>query len=90
MPPHVLSEIIDVKPRPDSDDILVLNASSSGVFSTKSTYELVRRKHNSSMVLQVVWNPMIPGKISFLAWHLLHNFLTLDANLQKRRIPLVS
>lgn len=81
VPIQVVQAILELLPQRGYRDVLAWNVDSSGVFSTKSAYELVRKRNNASLGLKVIWNLMLPLKVSFLSWRILNSFLPFDAQL---------
>lgn len=68
----------------------VWKCSSNGVFTTKSAWNLVRRRKAPSRVLACCWDPRVPTTVSVFWWKLLHNWLPVDEVLQHKGIILAS
>lgn len=90
LPRYMVDLVLELALHREDKDTLIWNASSSGCFSTHSSYDMVRKKTNSSLVLRSIWNSLLLLKIYFLAWRVLNNYLPLDANLEKLGVFLVS
>nr|XP_027062972.1 uncharacterized protein LOC113689393 [Coffea arabica] len=67
-----------------------MGASSSGTFTVASAWEQVRCKRNLSMVHSLVWSSVVPLKVSFFTWRLLHKWVPLDHALQRKVVVLAS
>lgn len=72
------------------NDQLVWNLSDDGNFSFSSAYDAVRMRRSVSMVCAIIWNPLNPLKMSFLAWRVFHKVLPTDDVLASRGFYLVS
>ncbi|XP_071928159.1 uncharacterized protein [Coffea arabica] len=80
----------NLRVQPSQHDVVVWNASPSGIFSSQCAYELVPKRKSSSLIHSIIWNPMLPIKYFFLAWRVLYGFLPLDTLLQQRGMLLAS
>ncbi|XP_071909662.1 uncharacterized protein [Coffea arabica] len=69
---------------------MVWVGSSSGEFSVKSVWELIRHKRSTSLVDDFIWTNLVPLKLSFFAWKALRNLVPLDVALKRRGISLAS
>lgn len=59
-------------------DVVLWEPSSSGRFSFKSAYEILRPKQFSSPDLQHVWNVAVPLRVSFFCWKFFNNLLPIS------------
>ena len=64
--------------------------SQSGIFTIKSAWELVWQKRNLSLMDSLLCGSVLPAKISFFAWRLVHNFLPLEVTLRSRGLSFLS
>nr|XP_027124765.1 uncharacterized protein LOC113741433 [Coffea arabica] len=67
-------------------DTLVWRRDPSGVFSTRSAYQLARPARARSWTFSFVWHSFIPRKLSFFMWRLQNGQLPLDDVLEKYHI----
>nr|KYP32892.1 Putative ribonuclease H protein At1g65750 family [Cajanus cajan] len=58
-----------------AQDCFVWSASTSGVYSTRSAYALLKGTTNDTIQWRKVWKSKLPEKIKFLLWLLLHQAL---------------
>ncbi|XP_071905711.1 uncharacterized protein [Coffea arabica] len=71
-------------------DELIWAPSADGAFSVSSAWELVRQRRNTSLICHGIWCPLLPLKMSYLAWRVLSDFLPLDDKLRSRGMAMVS
>lgn len=90
LPSNIVALITEIYVQPHLNDAMIWSASSHGCFTSDSAYDLVRQRKPSSNVARVIWNPVLPLKISFLAWRVANRLLPVDDLLQHRGLPLVS
>ncbi|WMV51732.1 hypothetical protein MTR67_045117 [Solanum verrucosum] len=62
----------------------------SGVFSSKSAYQIIRPRRNKIECSQFIWVTGLPFKIAFFLWRVLKGRVPTDDNLKRCRIPIVS
>ncbi|XP_071909831.1 uncharacterized protein [Coffea arabica] len=74
---------------PSKKDSMVWSPSANGLFSVSTAWETVRKRKNISLVSGLIWNAIVPIKLSFFVWRLLHNLLPLEENLQQKRFKSV-
>ncbi|XP_027170937.1 uncharacterized protein LOC113770618 [Coffea eugenioides] len=67
-------------------DTLVWLRDPSGVFSTRSAYQLVRPTRACSWAFSFFWQSSIPRKLSFFMWRLVNGQLPMDDVLKKFQI----
>ena len=58
-------------------------------FFSEISMELLRQRR-ISLVDSLFWNPILPLKLSFFTWRLVHNFLPLDVTLRSRGLSIPS
>ena len=68
----------------------IWKASSNGLFSTKSGWDLVRKKNPFSKLYNSRWGKRIPNTIAIFWWKVLHNWLPVDKILKKKGITIAS
>ncbi|XP_027120510.1 uncharacterized protein [Coffea arabica] len=90
LPRSVVNNISRTIVDPALKDELVWAPSADGTFSVSSAWELIRQRRNLSLVWRGIWCPLLPLKMSYLAWRVLAEFLPLDDQLRSRGFSLVS
>ncbi|KAH0724746.1 hypothetical protein KY284_000611 [Solanum tuberosum] len=65
-------------------------ANAQGMFTVKSTWEIVRSKHEPRRDFEVLWNKGLPFKINFFLWRVWKRKIATDDNLKKMRINIAS
>lgn len=55
----------------------------TGVFSSKSVWEAIRKRGISNPVLAHVWRSLMPLKTKLIVWRLMHNILPVDLLVKK-------
>ena len=90
LPSDIVAKVLALQIFPGLKDQMVWGASSSGEFSVASAWEQVRRKRHLSAIRALIWSSVVPLKVSFFAWRLLHRWVPLDHLLQRRGLVLAS
>nr|XP_027107336.1 uncharacterized protein LOC113727394 [Coffea arabica] len=90
VPQSLLTEILEIPFDPFRKDRRVWGLSSSSEFSVSSAWEALRQKRNISLVDKFIWDPVIPGKISFFSWQLVCRWVPIDCVVQQKGLALVS
>lgn len=72
LPEHLVVRISEIVVDQQLPDTPIWNFSSNGRFTAASAYDWLRGRRNISMVSRLIWNPLVPLKISFLAWRIFH------------------
>ncbi|XP_071933097.1 uncharacterized protein [Coffea arabica] len=90
LPRPIVNIISQTLVDPKLKDELIWAPSADGTFSVSSAWELVRQRRNMSLVCRGIWCPLLPLKISYLAWRVLSDFLPLDDKLRSRGMAMVS
>ena len=85
----IVLQVLQVQFDPSKKDSMVWSPSANGLFSISTAWETVRKRKNISLVSGLIWNAIVPIKLSFFVWRLLHNLLTLEENLQQKRFKSV-
>nr|XP_027082211.1 uncharacterized protein LOC113704511 [Coffea arabica] len=86
LPGHIVTQILKLQIFPCLKDKMVWGASSSGDFSVASAWEHVCCKRNLSTVHSLVRSSVVPLKVAFFTWRLLHRWVPLDHDLQQKRV----
>lgn len=76
--------------RDELTDAPIWMPSYDGRFSTKTAYELLRRKRQRLEWMDCIWVKGLPFKISFFQWRVWKRRLPTDDNLQRMHINVVS
>lgn len=71
-------------------DTIRWSATSSGVFTLRSAWEVSRQWQEVHGCFKHIWGAWMPGKWSILLWRLLHNKLPTDYNVARLRFSLAS
>ncbi|XP_027178138.1 uncharacterized protein LOC113777304 [Coffea eugenioides] len=87
---HVIARIGQQWLFPELADDMVWIPSASRHFSVNSTWECLRQTRSSATLFRMIWNEILPLKVSFFAWRVLHNWLPLDATIRTRGVVLAS
>ena len=75
---------------PLSDDRLGWNGAKDGMFSVKSSYDLLEGGRQQLVPVKMIWNPLVPTKVGFFVWEVWWGkILTMD-QLKKRGSSLAS
>ncbi|XP_027124270.2 uncharacterized protein [Coffea arabica] len=90
LPRSIVNIISQTLVDPKLKDELIWAPSADGAFSVSSAWELVRQRRNTSLVCRGIWCPLLPLKMSYLAWRVLSDFLPLDDKLRSRGMAMVS
>nr|XP_027101056.1 uncharacterized protein LOC113720378 [Coffea arabica] len=90
LPDSVITVIKDVPFDVSQKDRLVWLPSTSGLFTVKSAWEMLRQRRCPSLVDSLLWQPALPAKMSFLAWRLVRSFIPLDVVLRSRGLAIPS
>ncbi|XP_027171611.1 uncharacterized protein LOC113771199 [Coffea eugenioides] len=90
LPRSIVNIISQTFVDPKLKDELIWAPSADGAFSVSSAWELVRQRRNTSLVCRGIWCPLLPLKMSYLAWRVLSDFLPLDDKLRSRGMAMVS
>lgn len=88
-----LSLINRLPVREGAEDGWRWKGSSSGIYTTKSAYDIITsggtassRTRELGKEFELVWNKLVPSKAAAMAWRLLWNRLPTKSNLVRRRI----
>ena len=84
-----IGEISQQQVQPHREDTWIWKHDQSGSYSTKSGYDLIRRKltganHDSDFV--DLWKLQIPSKAAMFAWRLIMDRLSTRMNLRRRQV----
>ncbi|XP_027169914.1 uncharacterized protein LOC113769603 [Coffea eugenioides] len=90
LPGHLVSKVMELRIFPNMRDQMIWAASPSGSFTVSSAWDVLRSKHNRSVIDSLVRSSVVPLKVSFFAWRLLRGWLPLDDLLQGRGLRLAS
>ncbi|XP_027071842.1 uncharacterized protein [Coffea arabica] len=90
LPDPLVQQIQKVDLYPNQDHHMVWAVSPSGLFTTKSAWDLIRQKRIPSLLDDLLWSNVVPLKMSFLAWKVVRNLIPVETNLKKRGIPMAS
>lgn len=74
----------------NGNDILVWTDTVDGKFSTKSAWSHIRFRVPKVAWFHWVWHPCLPKKIYVLVWKAFHNALSVDDQVHKLGISIVS
>jgi len=78
---------------PNDSDLLVWNEDSSGIYSVKSAYRLMRRimwneeKFQQEGDWNIVWNANAPPKVRNFVWRISRGCLPTQKRLNERHVP---
>ncbi|CAN1797820.1 Putative ribonuclease H protein At1g65750 [Linum perenne] len=90
LPPHIVLHVAGMKqPSPDSgEDDLIWGPDPKGLFSIKSTYEVLSSigKGNDGQLWKIVWNWKGPNRIRFFLWLAAHNRLLTNGERKRRHL----
>lgn len=64
--------------------------SNTGLFTSKSAYQIIRSKRQNVKVCKYIWCKGIPNKVPFFLWRTLKERISTDDNLKRIWIPIVS
>ncbi|XP_071900993.1 uncharacterized protein [Coffea arabica] len=78
LPGHIVTQILKLRIFLGRKDKMVWGASSSGAFTVASAWEQLWCEKNLSTVHSLVWSTVVPLKVSFFTWRLLHRWVPLD------------
>lgn len=90
LPMEVVVEIQGTQLYPDQEDCIVWLDSPSKEFTVKSAWEVLQHRQNRSTVDMVVWNRLVPLKVSFFAWKAVWEFVLVELTLKKFGFNLIS
>ena len=76
--------------RKQGDDRLIWLVTSDGSFPTKSVWSFVRVTAPKSQWSHWIWHGILPKKFSILMWKALNNNLSVDDQIRRIGVPLVS
>ncbi|XP_043725893.1 uncharacterized protein LOC122672496 [Telopea speciosissima] len=71
-------------------DKIVWTPASDGIFSVKSTWNVVRIQHPTISYFKWLWNASVPTKIGFFSWQILNGNVPSDNTLMSLGVPLAS
>ncbi|XP_040990910.1 uncharacterized protein LOC121238132 [Juglans microcarpa x Juglans regia] len=74
----------------DGADILIWKPSLDGNFCSKLAWECIRFRAPKSKWARWIWHSALPKKYSVIMWKALNFCLSVDARIEKLRIPVVS
>ncbi|XP_027090403.2 uncharacterized protein [Coffea arabica] len=81
LPGHIVAQILKLRIFPGLKDMMVWGVSSMGKFSVASSWAHVRCKRALFSVYTLIWSSVVPLKVSFFTWRLLHRWVPLDRHL---------
>lgn len=84
VPSNVVQSILQLAPKMQEEDRMVWVPSSVGDFMVASIWHLIRQKRNIAVSDKLLWNSMLPIKISFFGWKLLSRYIPIDEQLQHK------
>lgn len=88
---HLTSEVVStVGVLREVKDVLIWLPDKNSIFSTKSAWKLIRVKMPNFTWAKWVWNSMLSKKISLCMWKAFFNCLSVDEQVRKLRILMVS
>lgn len=90
LPTHLATRLFLIPFDLTSQAKIIWKPSPNGIFSTKSAWDLVRKKKPVHSIFSNIWHDRIPATISIFCWKLLKNWIPVDDVLQKKGICLVS
>ncbi|XP_027184008.1 uncharacterized protein LOC113782315 [Coffea eugenioides] len=90
LPEPIVLQVLQVQFDPSKKDSMVWSPSANGLFSVSTAWETIRKRKKICLVTGFIWNAIVPIKLSFFVWRLIHNLLPLEENLQHKGFMLVS
>nr|XP_027083667.1 uncharacterized protein LOC113705965 [Coffea arabica] len=78
VPAWVIHLVQDIHIYPDQENCMVWLGSTTREFSLKSAWATIRQHWEPSQVDRMVWNGLVPLKVSFFVWRLVHNLIPLE------------
>lgn len=86
VPQTVINSILSIQFCPDMEDQPIWTPESSGKYTSKSAWQLVRKKKVITLSSSMTWHKKIPFKISFFMIRALHNKIPTDEAMKRVRI----
>lgn len=90
LPVQVAIKVFLIPFNSENSAVLIWKRTSSGEFTTKSAWEIVRKKARVQKVLARCWGIRVPTTVAIFWWKVLHGWLPVEGVLQSRGIVLAS
>ncbi|WRX25598.1 Reverse transcriptase domain - like 10 [Theobroma cacao] len=90
LPEDVVVEILNIPINPPNDDRAYWVPTSDGQFTTKSIWEIVRKRQLVNPMFDLIWHKSVPLTISFFLWRLLQNWIPVEIRLKTKGFQLAS
>ncbi|KAL0294224.1 UNVERIFIED_CONTAM: hypothetical protein Scaly_3126200 [Sesamum calycinum] len=84
VPQHIMELILEIPINPQHQDVMHWKPSPHGSFSTKSAWEITRDHKPPLAIFKNLWSPLVKPTISIFILKVLHNWIPVDSNSNKR------